>query len=60
MEAEPHYPWHSTEKKQRNVVETKMDFGQLRSELSQPFEAGKSAAERCQLDFCGAVELEKE
>lgn len=37
-----------------------MDVGQLRSETCEPFVAEKSAAERSQLDFSGAVELEKE
>lgn len=36
-----------------------MDVGQLRSEICEPFVIGKSAAERSQLDFSGAVELEK-
>lgn len=41
-------------------MERKKDVGQLRSEVCEPFVAGKSAAERAQLDFSGAVELEKE
>lgn len=41
-------------KKQRNMVERKMDVGRLRSEISEAFVSGNSAAaERCQLDFCG-------